>query len=169
VYNIVDAIHYTIQRSLSVKHKYTVEQVQSAVENSRSIAQVLDKLGIVPAGGNYATIKKFISNNSIDISHFTGMIWNRGITTGPKRAIEDYLSNRHSIQSHKFKKRLISEGVFSKECSNCHLSKWLDQDIPLELDHINGDHQDNSLDNIRLLCPNCHALTDTYRGKNKKK
>jgi len=169
VYNIVDAIHYTIQRSLSMKHRYTVEQVQKAVDNSKSIAQVLSVLGIVPAGGNYSTINKFISKNCIDISHFTGMLWNKGGTFGPKRPIEDYLSNEYGISSNALRKRLISEGIFKKECSNCHLSKWLDQDIPLELDHINGEHQDNSLDNIRLLCPNCHALTDTYRGKNKKK
>lgn len=152
-----------------MKHRYTVEQVQDAVNKSESIAQVLDKLGIIPAGGNYATINKFISKNCIDISHFTGTLWNKGKTIGPKRPIEDYLSNNHSIQSNKLKKRLISEGIFKKECSNCHLSQWLDKDIPLELDHINGNHHDNSLDNIRLLCPNCHALTDTYRGKNKKK
>ena len=165
---MADAICYTIHRILIMKHTYTLDQVKNAVIDSRSIAQVLEKIGIIPAGGNYATIKKFILKNEIDTSHFTGKIWNKGMTIGPKRPIEDYLSNKQSIQSYKFKNRLISEGIFKKECFNCHLSKWLDQDIPIELDHINGNHQDNSLENIRLLCPNCHALTDTYRGKNKK-
>jgi len=168
VYNIVE-ISAILSQEFSMKHKYTKEQVQDAVNKSFSIAQVLKELDIVPAGGNYQVIKKFIRNNEIDISHFKGQACNLGKKFGPKRPIEEYLRNEFTIQSNRLRQRLINEKVFKKECSSCHLSEWLGKDIPLELDHINGDHNDNSLDNIRLLCPNCHALTDTYRGKNKKK
>ena len=51
-------------------------------------------------------------------------------------------------------------------CSRCNLTEWLGQLIPLELEHIDGDNSNNSLENLCLLCPNCHALTPTYRGKN---
>lgn len=53
-------------------------------------------------------------------------------------------------------------------CYECKLTEWCGKNIPLELDHIDGSHNNNSLDNLRLLCPNCHAQTETYRGKNKK-
>lgn len=62
--------------------------------------------------------------------------------------------------------RLIEAGLMTRTCSCCRLSKWLGEQIPLELDHINGVHDDNRLGNLRLLCPNCHSLTPTYRGRN---
>jgi 5-methylcytosine-specific restriction endonuclease McrA len=64
-------------------------------------------------------------------------------------------------------KRLISENVFERKCYNCKQTTWLEKDIPLELHHIDGDHSNNELSNLTLLCPNCDALTDNYRGKNK--
>ena len=82
-----------------------------------------------------------------------------------KRPIEDYLSNKVPMQSDKLKIRLINEGKLKDECDNCGLGSWLQDSIPLELDHVNGDHNDNRLRNLRLLCPNCHAQTDNYRVK----
>jgi hypothetical protein len=102
----------------------------------------------------------------LDISHFTGQRWNKGCTFSPKRDIQDYLTNKQPIQSNKLKKRLIKENFFDEICSSCLLEVWMGQPIPLELDHINGNHDDNQLINLRLLCPNCHAQTDNYRGKN---
>jgi 5-methylcytosine-specific restriction endonuclease McrA len=63
--------------------------------------------------------------------------------------------------------RLIRDEIFKRECSCCHGTQWLGKLIPLELDHINGCNKDNRLENLRLLCPNCHTLTTTYRGRNK--
>lgn len=148
--------------------KYTLEELKDAVANSTSVRQALDKLGVIPAGGNYRTFKKAIKEFSIDISHFTGKGWNKGRKFQPKRPIEDYLSNGHTIQSHKLRLRLLKEGVFQHICSSCQLTTWNNKPIPLELDHKNGQHIDNTLSNLRLLCPNCHAQTSTYRGKNKK-
>ena len=82
-----------------------------------------------------------------------------------KRPIEDYLSNKVPMQSDKLKIRLINEGKLEDKCDNCGLEAWLQDSIPLELDHVNGDHNDNRLRNLRLLCPNCHAQTDNYRVK----
>jgi 5-methylcytosine-specific restriction endonuclease McrA len=70
------------------------------------------------------------------------------------------------FQSHKLRKRLIAAGVFDRICANCGLAEWLGQKVPLELDHIDGDRANHEISNLRLLCPNCHAQTATYRGKN---
>jgi ribosomal protein S27AE len=63
---------------------------------------------------------------------------------------------------------LIAEHVLAARCANCGLAQWLGEAIPLELDHVDGDRENNELTNLRIVCPNCHALTPTYRGRNKR-
>lgn len=91
-------------------------------------------------------------------------------STIPKTYIDSshYLYKGSSIQSNVLKKKLIKDKILEAECSSCKLSDWQGKSIPLELDHIDGDNTNNELENLRILCPNCHAFTDTYRGKNKK-
>lgn len=149
-------------------HKYTVDELKEAVASSHSLRQTLTKLGVAPAGGNYDVLRRAIKHFQIDNSHFKGQGWNKGRTYPPKRELSEYLSNSFPIQSYKLKNRLIKEGIFEHQCSSCQMTHWLGNPIPIELDHINGNSKDNSLSNLRLLCPNCHALTPTYRGKNKK-
>jgi hypothetical protein len=148
-----------------MKHTYSINELKFAIQTSTSYRQVLQKLNIVPAGGNYSTLKKRIQDNQIDVSHFTGQLWSKGKEIGPQRPIQDYLSNKFSIQSHKLRKRLIREGIMKHECNSCGLSKWLDKPIPLELEHKDGNHSNNLLENLELLCPNCHAQTPTYRRR----
>ena len=149
------------------RYKYTEQQLRDAIKNSLSIRQTLLKLGMSETGGAYYTIKNRINKLNIDISHFTGQLWSKGKTIGPKRPLSDYLSNTHKIQSYKLKLRLIKEGVFKWQCQSCNKAKWLKRLIPLELHHKDGNKDNNSLSNLELLCPNCHAFTDNYRGKNK--
>jgi hypothetical protein len=153
-----------------MKHlKYNKEDLILAIKNSISIRAALLTLNIAAKGGNYRVIHKAIKEYNIDISHFKQQAWAKGKNFGPKRDLKEYLSNQFSITSYKLKTRILRENVFPYQCSNCLLDTWLDQKIPLELDHINGNHMDNSLCNLRLLCPNCHALTHNYRGKNIRK
>ncbi len=146
--------------------KYTECQLGEAVKNSTSFAQTLTLLGVAPYGGNYEVLRKAIKHFNLDVSHFTGKLWNKGKTFGAKQPLEKYLNNELQIQSFKLKNKLLSQGLLARKCSSCKNTSWLNQPIPLELDHINGDRYDNQLSNLRLLCPNCHALTPTYRGKN---
>ena len=153
---------------MTSRYTYSEEELREAVKTSTSIRQVLEKLNIVPAGGNYQTTNRRIEKLNINTKHFTGQAWNKGKVIGPKRDIKEYLSNEFPILSHKLKKRLITEGLKHHKCECCGISEWNGKPAPIELDHINGNHHDNRLENLRILCPNCHAQTDTYRGKNKK-
>ena len=150
-----------------MKHSYSEQELRDAVKESGSLRQVLQKLNIVAAGGNYETTKKRISLYGIDTSHFHGQLWNKGKTIGPKRSIEEYLVKGKLVGSHKLKLRLIAEGIKQHKCECCGITEWNGQPTPIELDHIDGNRYNNTLDNLRILCPNCHAQTDTYRGKNK--
>jgi 5-methylcytosine-specific restriction endonuclease McrA len=149
---------------------YTDEELKEAVASSPSIRQVIIKLGLNPkGGGSYRVIHSKIKTLCIDTSHFKGQAWNKGQTKTPKHKIKDYLSNSKSITSHRLRLRLIKEGLMKHECSSCHLTYWMGSPIPIELDHIDGNHYNNELSNLRLLCPNCHSLTPTHAGKNKGK
>ncbi len=147
--------------------KYTLNKLKFAVKNSFSIREALMLLNVVAYGGNYRTFKRAIKEFNIDISHFLGKANVKGKRLGIKFPLSDYLFNKRKIISYKLKKRLIKEEIFTAKCYNCNLITWLGEPIPLELHHKDGNHENNRLTNLQLLCPNCHALTDNYRGKNK--
>ena len=153
---------------MNSRYTYSEQELREAVKTSTSIRQVLDKLNIVPAGGNYQTTNRRIQNLGIDTSHFTGQAWNKGKVIGPKRDIKEYLRENSVVQSFRLKNRLLAEGLKQHKCECCGITEWNGQPAPIELDHINGNHHDNRLENLRILCPNCHAQTDTYRSKNRK-
>jgi hypothetical protein len=87
---------------------------------------------------------------------------------GRKVALEEILEGKHPhFQTLKLKKKLLEAGIFENECHVCGIREWNGQSLVMQLDHINGDPSDHVLTNLRMLCPNCHAQTDTFCGKNK--
>lgn len=115
-------------------------------------------------------IKAHIKRLELDATHFVGQAWARGrkLSTGfRRRPIEEILVNGSSIGGSVLLRRLIAEGLKDARCEACGRREWEGQPIPLEIDHINGDPTENRLENVRLLCPNCHALTETYCGRNR--
>ena len=154
------------------KRRWTEEDLRRATNKSRSVRQVLSKLGLVEAGGNYAQIKKYLHFYKINISHFKGRGWNKGLRGigKPLLSLEKILVKKSTFQSYKLKKRLFGAGLKTQKCEMCGWAEITsDGRLPLELDHINGDSTDNRLINLRILCPNCHSLQSTHRGRNKKK
>jgi len=147
-------------------HSCGKEEIARAVKASRSYAQVLALLGVRP-GRNQAVLKERIAEFEIDMSHFKGMGWSRGETLpGRRRPVASFLVVGRRTGSNQLKRRLIEEGLKEARCEVCGLDRWNGRPIPLELDHVNGRRDDNRLENLRILCPNCHAQTPTYRGRN---
>lgn len=156
---------------MSKVRSWTDQQLIEAVKTSFSYRAVLLKLGLVPAGGNYRQVQGRIASLSLETNHFTGERWNVGQTyhTKSRPSIETLLVKNSDTQSYKLKQRLYEEGLKQPECELCGWAGTAsDGRIPVELDHINGDRRDNRLENLRILCPNCHSLQTTHRGKNKK-
>lgn len=153
------------------RRSWTDEQLTEAVKHSYSHRSVLIELGLVPAGGNYQQLKARITKLKLDTSHFTGPRWNAGkrYHTKIRPKMTELLVKGSAVQSYKLKKRLYESGLKEPKCELCGWAETSsDGRIPVELDHINGDRYDNRIENLRILCPNCHSLQPTHRGKNKK-
>lgn len=95
-------------------------------------------------------------------------VWRPRERTKPKEKfpLSEVLAGMHPTYYLR-RERLFREGIKERKCEGCNGTHWLNALIPLELDHINGDSSDHRLENLRILCPNCHAQTSTYRGKNR--
>ena len=152
------------------KRSWDQRTLVEAARTSLSVRQVIKKLGLVEAGGNYDQVKKYLKEYSVDTSHFKGMAWNKGlkVTTNIVTPLEEILVEESNFHSFKLKKRLFAAGIKEKRCEQCGWAKYTEDGfLPLELDHINGNRHDNRLVNLRVLCPNCHSLTPTHRGRNR--
>jgi len=164
------SVLFSIYNKNFMKYKTTKEELEKIVLNSLSIADVCRELNIVPVGGNYKTVKSKILLWNIDISHFTGQGWNVGKKYKQVKRniplIEILIENSTYTSNLQIKNRLFIEGYKEKKCDKCGLIKWLGEEISLELHHKNGNNLDHRIENIEILCPNCHSQTDHFRGGN---
>ena len=142
------------------------EELAAAVRASVTKAGVLRRLGHEPDPRMYRDLDRRLAAAAIPTGHMKGRAWGRGVPRGPRVPLEQVLVPASVVGTHELRLRLLREGVFAHECACCDNSGWQGAPIPLELDHIDGDRTNNALGNLRLLCPNCHAQTATYRGRN---
>lgn len=146
--------------------RWTDEDVAAAVAGAVSAAGVLRALGTPQSGSAQAKLNEMIATLGLSTAHWTGQGWAAGRRFGRSEPLEQLLVRGRFLTTDRLRRRLLGEGVLPHTCSCCGRNQWQGLPIPLELDHINGDRSDNRLENLRLLCPNCHAQTDTYRGRN---
>lgn len=138
------------------------DKIINASKNAKSASEAAALLDI-----KYDTYKKYAIKYDCFIKNQGGKGL-PGKSSDKKILLLDILKGLHpQYQSNKLRIRLLEEKVFEHKCYSCNLTEWLNKPIPLELEHINGKSSDHRLENLTLLCPNCHSFTDTYRGKNK--
>jgi hypothetical protein len=162
----LDASH--LERRSRATISASDDELGAATEKSRSFAQVLARLGLQPGGRIQSELKLRVNTLGLDISHFSGRGWRRGSRTPvvPPVSLDSVLVEGRYCRTSHLKRRLLEAGLKQPQCEVCGRRRWNGGPMPLELDHINGRRDDNRLGNLRLLCPNCHAQTTTYRGRN---
>lgn len=156
---------------MSSKNKIDKETAIKIVKECYTIADFCRKVNWVPRGDNYKIFHKYEKEYNLDTSHFTGCKTNIGnrLNKHKELSVNEYITNNKIIRGSTLIKKLINEGIKECKCERCKNEEWEGDVIPLELHHINGNNMDNRIENVQLLCPNCHALTDNYRGKKNKK
>ena len=154
--------------------QYDKQWLSELCAESYSYAEVLTKAGRKQGGGTQATLKKKIAEFEIDISHFTGQLWrNAPNKQCDSKTHEKYCLNEVFVKNSPVTQKVLRgyverHQIIEYKCEKCGCNgQWQGGKISLEIDHIDGDNSNNLIENLRYLCPNCHALTETYRGRNK--
>lgn len=146
--------------------KFSDEEFSNIVKESETVSEIAFKLGYRSKGGGVTKlIKDKIGELDIDTSHFNRYAKNHS----PERykSLEDILVEDSTYTNNtSLKKRLLESNLLEYKCSICGINEWQEKPLSLQLDHINGNNKDDRIENLRLLCPNCHSQTDTFSGKN---
>ena len=148
---------------------WTDNQLIEAVKDANTFKEIAEKLKLSSRGNNLLTIKKHIAKLRLDTSN----LYKKSIAKDNKRIkvpLSEYLAKGTSIPSSRLKEKLFFTGIKKRKCELCGQGEfWMGKKISLILDHKNGDHKDNRIENLRIVCPNCDATLPTFCGKNKKK
>lgn len=151
---------------------YTREQLQEFLNESSSYTEILNKCGLDNIGSNNKTLKRIIDEHNLDTTTFFQNSKEAKSNTKPreKKNLQDIFENKDKyVCSGKLLRRLIKEGHKEHMCEQCKNTTWNEKPIALELNHVDGNRDNNSPENLQLLCPNCHAQTDNWRGRKKRK
>lgn len=147
--------------------RYTEDEAREAVAVSESYSEVLRRLGMRPAGGNHALLKKYVDEVwKIPTDHFDpGAAASRHLHSSPRPLVEVLVRGSNYSRGH-LKQRLFKEGLKERRCEMCCQDEnWHGRRMGLILDHVNGIPDDNRIANLRIVCPNCAATLDTHCGR----
>lgn len=139
------------------------DQIEEIVKNARSFREVAQKLGYNKDSGSAITsMHNMCKELNLDTSHFLGQAWNRNNYDYELFTMDSPKKNGITTLNPLIHLR-------GRKCECCQNTEWLGQPINLEIHHLNGDRKDNRLENLHLLCPNCHSYTENWRGRGKRK
>lgn len=149
-------------------NSYTDEELLKAVKESTSVAETMRKLGLKPKGTYYTVFHNKIKEKKIDISHFISIVNKKAHN---KLSKNDFIKKNcikgKYYHSNRLKHKLIEFGILNNKCEICkNKGIWKGKHLILQIDHKNGNRKDNRIENLRLLCPNCHSQTETFGNKN---
>lgn len=138
--------------------KYIEEEFIQVCNESLSAAQAAAKLGM-----SFSTFKRIAQKLGCYITNESG----KGLKkVMPSIPLEEILAGlQPQYNTFKLKNRLFKAGLKQNKCENCGVDNWCGKDISCELDHIDGNPRNHLLSNLRVICPNCHSQTNTFRSK----
>ncbi len=148
--------------------RYSEDQAREAVAGSSSFSEALRKVGMRAAGGNHATLKKYVRLWRISTDHFDPYAAARSASgRGDIKPLGEILVENSNYSRGSLKRRLYRAGMMKPECEMCGQGElWRGRRMALILDHVNGVATDNRLENLRIVCPNCAATLETHCGRN---
>lgn len=150
---------------MAYKGKEWDDRVIKISEESKSATEAASKLGI-----KYSTYRKHAKRLGVFKTNQSGKGFTKNKPDYMKTNFDEVLNgNCPKIQTGAIKRFLFKSGIKQNKCEICGLTEWLGMEISCHLDHINGNCHDHRLENLRILCPNCHSQTETYCGKSRKK
>lgn len=142
------------------------ELLSTAVESTSSYSEVLRFLGISIQGHNINTLKRKLQQYNINTNHFSNVSYTPKTEIPNEQLLVANSTSRRSI----VKRRILKQNLIPYQCHKCQLGpNWHDAPLTLQLEHINGIHNDHRLENLCFLCPNCHSQTNTFAGRKNKK
>lgn len=151
-------------------------KVIEVIKTSKSVAEVNERIGYYrDSSAGFRRVRNIIKKYNVDVSHFTGQLWSKGKTILSDNRMhhkynpEDIFCENSKVARAHVRRIIIQEKLIDYKCSECGIDEWRHKKISFDLEHKNGIRNDNRLENLTFLCPNCHSQTSTYKGRNNNK